>query len=248
MRWTTSRSETEVAGLHLPVALALVALGVVHLAVVGVAAFAVLQAVLALVLGGFVVLIVGTSRMLVSGSGGVELPFGRLWWLPGALVTAGSLGMYTGFGEASGWLAASGAAWGLGLAMHVGLLASAFAAEAVSIEHGWTVRATALAAIAYGLASAVAVPAAMAGQLALFAALHLALAGFVVLAVAAVVLEVLPRFTGRRLPGAWAQALAIATVAGPAVLAVGFDGSRWALRAGALVEATGLVLLGAGLV
>lgn len=244
------RSETRNASLHVPLALALVAVGVGHVLVEGWATLTVLRAAFPLALGGFVVLVVGTSRMLLAGTTGIAVAGGRAWWVPGLLTATGSLGLYAALGGRPAWLVPSALAWGLGLAVHVGTIGYSLARgrTQVAFTQGWPVGVTTLAALGYGLASALAIPLVALERLTLFAALHLVVTGFVVLAIAAVVLEVFPRFTGEALPGPWAGGAAVSLALGPMLLAEGFQGSARLLRAGGVVEGLGLVLLGAGLV
>lgn len=243
-------SPSRVAGLHLPVALALVGVGVAHLLVEGLRGLVPLQAAFPLALGGFVVLVVGTSRMLLAGTAGVPVAGRRAWWLPGLLAAAGSLGLYAAFLGRASLLAPSAVAWGLGLGLHAGLLGFSLARArgGLQVVDGWPALAATIAGLGYGLAAAVAVPLVALGSFSLFAALHLVVTGFVVLAIAAVVLGVFPRFTGRGLPRAWGAAIAVTLAAGPMLLAEGFNGSATLLRYGAIVEGLGLALLGGGLV
>lgn len=243
-------SPSRVAGWHLPVALALVGLGVAHLVLEGLQTLAVLRAAFPLALGGFVVLVVGTSRMLLAGTAGIPVAGRRVWWLPGLLTAVGSLGLHVAFGGRPSLLAPSAIAWGLGLGLHAGLLGFSLARArgGLQIVEGWPALLATIAALGYGLAAAVAVPSVALASFSLLAALHLVVTGFVVLAIAAVVLDVLPRFAGRELPNAWCAAIAVTLALGPMLLAEGFHRSAPLLRYGALVEGLGLALLGGGLV
>lgn len=244
----TDLSETAIAGLHLPVALALFGLGVGHILWRGLSAFTVLQAAFPIALGGFVVLIVGTSRMLLAGTVRIDVAGQSLGWLPGLLSAVGSLGLYVGFAFRAHWLTPSAIVWGLGLGSHVLLVgySLARAREGVPVEQA-PAAVTVIGALGYGLAAALAVPLVALASFGVFAALHLVLAGFVVLTIAAVAIEVLPRFTGRGLPQAWNGAMAITLALGPMLLAEGLMASGPRLQAGAVVEGVGLIMLGAGL-
>lgn len=243
-------SPSRIAGLHLPPALGLFAIGVLHVLLEGLQPLSVLRAAFPMALGGFALLVVGTSRMLLAGTADVRLVAERVWWLPGLLVTVGSLGLYASFGGRLAWLRPSAIVWGLGLALHVSLAGASLARRRrrATVREGWPSAVATVATLGYGLASAVAVVSVAFELVGLFAALHLFLLGFVVLAVATVVLEVFPRFTGHGLPRAWAGPLAGALALGPALVAEGFEGSALLLNVGAVLEAAGLMSLGGGLV
>jgi hypothetical protein len=243
-------SETRIAGLHLPVALSLIAVGVGHLVVEGLQPFTVLRAAFPLALGGFVVLVIGTSRMLLSGRANVAVAGRRAWWVPGLAATVGSLGLYAAFGGRAWLLSPAALLWGAGLGLHVGLLgfSLARARQGASVVDGWPALSATVAGLGYGLAAAVAIPSVPLLGFGLLAALHLVLTGFVVLAIAAVVLGVLPGITGRAIATPVAGVLAVGLSLGPMLLAEGLNGSALQLRLGAIVEGIGLVGLGGVLV
>lgn len=244
-----SLSEPRIAGLHLPIAMGLFSLGAIQLALEGATFGAVLEAADAIAYGGFTVLVVGTSRMLLAGTGGVDVAGTRWWWLPLALVSLGSLGLWAGWVTGLGRQAFA-LTWSAGLLLHVGFLITSVTGEDVEIhlEQGWPARLSGAGAIAYGAATALTAPLAAPGLVHPLASLHLLVAGFVATTIVAVVIEVLPRFTGQALPRAVAGPLAAAAVAGPGLLAVGIDGSRTWLEVGASVEGLALAGLGVALV
>lgn len=245
----SSRSEPSIAGLHLPVALGLLTLGSLQLAVQGVSFATVLHAAVPIGLGSFVVLIVGTSRMLLSGTIGLDVAGSTVWWVPLGLLTVGTLGLWPVVPWDSTWRAVAGIAWGLGLAIHLSFVAVTLVrgSSHASLEQGAPVKVAGVGATLYGSASAAAVPLAAGGWLAWFPALHLVLAGFIVLTIVAVVLEVLPRFTGQRVPRWLSWPTVVSAVAGPVLLAWGLTGAEPVLHVGAAVELVGLGLLASAL-
>lgn len=238
-------SEPRIAGLHLPVAMGLLWLGAMELANAGATYTTVLGAADAIAYGGFTVLVLGTSRMLLAGTTGVDVAGARAWWVPLVLVTAGSLGLWQGSSTDVGEQVFA-LAWTAGVLLHVAFATVSLLGpgDRPSLAHGWPVALAGAGALAYAVLTALTLPLAALGDLHPLVPLHLLLAGFVVTTIAAVAIEVLPRFTGRALPTPMAGLLAGACIAGPGLLAVGLDGSVAWLRTGAIVE--GLALLGLG--
>jgi len=117
-----------------------------------------------------------------------------------------------------------------------------------SIDGGPPAAIAGLAAVGYPVAAGIAVPMAAVGRASLLGSLHLLLAGFVVSAIVAVVLGVLPRFTGETFPRELTWPMALATLGGPGLLAVGVNGSRTWLRVGGSVEGLAVTLVGVCLV
>lgn len=240
------------ARLHLAVGLGFVLAGVLWLAVTGVTASSVVRSLLLLVLGGFTVVIFGTSRMLIAGMAGRDVTGPRgLAWAALGLAATGALGSWATWASSRVSLAGS-VAWALGLLIHVGIIALSArgprlrgaSADAIDPLRNRLVLVLDWASLAFGGASALTIPFASAGALPWLSAIHLLLPGFVVLTLVAVACRVLPRLSGVAFPRWLLGALAATLPLGPALLAWGVAWGGAAFVAGAAIEATGLALFG----
>jgi hypothetical protein len=253
------------ARLHLALALGLFVLGALALAadptIRGVS-----RTVPLLALGVFPVLVAGTTRMLLSGLGRREVAGPpSLALIPASLMAAGALVVWLApaTGGASG-PGPAGAARGGALLWSAGMLAHAAIGlgtlrrprrdaaprEDAALGAQWDPpEALLTGGLLYGLAATALVPAAAAGVLPWAAAHHAVLAGFVVLTILGVALQVLPRFTGAAWPP-WTLRIAAPALAAPAFLALGISGNAAMLAAGAMLQAValgGFALAGLGL-
>lgn len=234
--------------IHLAASMLLLLAGVLHLAVEGIDYGTVLAAA-PLVAGAFLVLIVGTSRMLLSVWANVELRLhGQLAYLPGLLVGSGSVAAYLALAGPWPGTRPGVVFFSAGLLAHLGLVATAlWARRGSSPMGGGPVRVLVLAAMGYAVASAVALPAAALGSLGWLPALHLLLPGFIVVTILAVLLESLPRFGGIKLPPWIAWTMGLAGALGPGLVAAGLSRHGSLLAMGAVLEFTALALAGLGL-
>jgi hypothetical protein len=238
------------------VALAFLAASALDLAVEGVSLPALRHAFPFYALGGFGLLIFGTSRLLVAGMAGRDVAGGRA----SSVLVA--------------WLAAVGAAgpflaprlaWPLACAWSLAALAHAVVTvetaarppsrrplDAPAAVGGASARighaALDAGSVAYAFASAIAVPLAFAGRVPLPSAIHLVLLGFVVVTVMGVAARILPRFTRTTLNGAVLLTLAPFALAGPALMTLGLAGRTDLLEAGGAIEAVAFALFAARVV
>lgn len=251
---TSSRIATEAAAarLHLTVSLALLLAGTVHLTATGLSRASLLAALPLIAMGGFVTLIVGTTRMLLDGPADRNVAGARrLRWTVLGLLTAGSIGLYLGADPPDAISAVAGTIWGTGLVIHVGIVLVTVRRPrrgSATVDGDRTLRRWlgGLDAIAllYALAAAALVPMAWTGQVPRAMAVHVLLLGFVTLTIVGVVGHVLPRFTHVALPKrVFLPALGPLAV-GPALVALEIVWAPDLLFVGAAVEAAGLVPIG----
>lgn len=232
--------EPRTARFHLLTAMAFFAAGAAFLAWRGVDAASLQASVALLGMGGFAVLILGTMRLLIAGMAGRDVvgaggpALGLL-----ALAAAGALGAFV----VGAWWAAL--PWSLAMAGHAVVVLLTVRRPAVRPVIGSedadratriTVYVLEFASLVYALASAVLVPAALAGRIGRAVAIHVLLVGFVVTTIFTVGTRILPRFANTRLPAWPARLLVPCGVAGPALVAYGLAGAPRALLAGALLE------------
>lgn len=242
--------EAAIAGRHLPLAMGFLLAGIAHLMVQGSTLATLRSASPLIAMGAFVALILGTSRLLIARIGRRRV-VGPTWLaaVPITLVAAGSVGSYLTLADihsGAGWLAPL---WGAGLALHLALVAATLIGkgDGLPVESGAGTIAILAGAATYGLGSAVLLPVAVLGGLDYLAALHLLLPGFVVLTIVAVVVVVLPRFSGTQIPRPVAVLLATTGGLGPGGIALGLAGIPLALPIGASLETVALGTVGVGL-
>lgn len=252
MTSSRTRSEAAAARVHLIVSLALLSAGTVHLAVTGLSRASLLDALPLIATGGFVTLIVGTTRMLLDGPADRNVAGARrLRWVVLGLLTAGSIGLYLGADPPDAISAVAGTVWGVGLVIHVGIVLVTVrrprrGASPSGADPGLQRWLGGLDAVAlmYAIAAAALVPLAWAGTIPQATAVHVLLLGFVTLTIVGVVGHVLPRFTQVALPKrVFLPALGPLAV-GPALVAVAIAWVPKLLFVGAAVEAAGLVPIG----
>lgn len=245
-------SEAPAARAHLVVSLLLFLAGVVHLAVAGLSRASLLDALPLIAMGGFVTLIVGTTRMLLEGPADRDVAGARrLRWGVLGLLVVGSAGLYLGADLPNVIPAVAGTIWGAGLVIHVGIVLvtvrrprrGSATADGDRTLQRWLGGIDAVALL-YAVAAAVLVPLAWAGPVPRPVAVHVLLLGFVTLTIVGVVGHVLPRFTHVPLPKrAFLPALGPVAV-GPALVAVELAWAPELLFIGAAVVAVGLAPFG----
>lgn len=243
--------QARIARHHLPVSMVLMLAGVVYLLAAGTSYGVVLASAAPIALGGFVVLIIGTSRLLLSELGGIRVAGrGVAAYLPTVLVVVGSLGAFLGLASDLPVGRYASSAWGLGLILHVAFVGRSISRSGARPQ-GTIPSAKGLllaATLCYGAAAAVALPLASLGVGRWLGGLHLLLPGFVVLCIISVVVFVLPTFSGTELPEPVVWSLAVPGAIGPGAIAAGFNGVPWLLVAGAGAEVLTLLGIGAGLI
>lgn len=240
--------EPRVARLHLVVAFACVLAGVALLLREGVGALSLQRAFAPFAMGGATVLIVGTTRLLLSGMAGRRiagpraLAYAILAATPlaaiGTLVPAIALGC--------------GVAWAAAVLAHATILVLTIrraperppvAPLADEPKVRALLRPLVAGAIAYAALSAWLLPASYAGRAPRAAAVHSLLVGFVATTIMAVALQILPRFTGRGVPRLLLAPLAALGALGPGLVLFGLArGAPTWTRAGALVEGAAALL------
>lgn len=208
-------------------------------------------------LGGFSILIFGTSRLLISGMAGRDVVGGGATAaLASATAAAGAVGLFFASSTRVGSVAFA-LLWAIGALTHVvviGLTLRGRSARPPVTDARlppaprWPLRALEGASLAYAAASAIVVPLAYAGRLPLASAAHVVLVGFVVTTIMGVASHILPRFTGAPMPRVMLSLLAPIAVASPAAMSLGLAGRRALLPIGALGEALAVALFGASVV
>lgn len=203
-------------------------------------------------LGGFSILIFGTSRLLIAGMAGRDIVGGaRTSIATVVLASVGALGLYAAPAHPLAPLAAS--VWSLAALLHVMVIvASARRAPtrtpiadptATQLSRA-PIRVLETGSLAYAVASAIALPLGYAGLLSLASALHVVLVGFVIVTIMSVVPHILPRFTRVPVSVAPLWILGPLALAGPAFMALGLDRWRAALPAGAVLEGLAFATFG----
>lgn len=206
-------------------------------------------------LGGFSILIFGTSRLLIAGMAGRDIAGGAtsslLTTLPAAI---GASGLFLTDGAPPSLRAAFALAWSAGALAHV-------VVTTLSVRRPPTrplvqdptagpgsripLRILEAAALAYAAAAAALLPLAVLGRVAYPALVHVVLVGFVTVTIFGVGAHILPRFTRARIPTSLLGLLVLPAISGPALLALGLAGHRVLLAPGAIVEGIAFALFGA---
>lgn len=205
-------------------------------------------------LGGFSILIFGTSRLLIAGMAGRDMAGGAA----SALITVvpaaiGAVGLYVARDAPPTVRAALAMLWAAGALAHVVVtiltvrqpptrppVTDPTATKASRVP----IRMLEAASLLYALGSAILVPLAYAGRVSLASALHVVLVGFVITTIMSTAAHILPRFTRARAPTALLALLVPFALAGPALMGFGLHGRRGLLAAGAVVEGTAFLLFG----
>lgn len=238
------------ARLHAAAATLFLAGGTLWVSYQGFDAFHLRDALPLLVLGGLTLLVVGSSRMLVAGL--LRRSFPGPPWLPLApslLIASGAMVAF--LSPLPSAAAAAGALlWAVGLLTHVAFTVGALRRPGATPTPRTArppapeiVPALGAGAFAYAVAAALLLPMSYSGAIPLMSVLHLFLAGFVTLAILAVLTRLLPAFADAAPSTLLSRVALLPALLGPALLALGVDGPPRMLRAGAVLEALGLGLL-----
>lgn len=224
----------------------------IHLAVFGLDVAQLQRAFPLYALGGFSILIFGTSRLLIAGMAGRDILGGARTSL--ATVALASVGAVALYATRDRLAIAAASLWSLAALLHAAvILASArrapsrtpIADPTATTGSRAPIRILEAGSLAYAVASAVALPLASAGLLSRASAIHLVLVGFVIVTIMSVVPHILPRFTRVRTPVALLWLVAPLALAGPALMALGLDRWRALLPVGAVVEGLAFATFGA---
>lgn len=229
-----------------------------HLAVAGVGLTELARAFPLYALGGFCILIFGTSRLLIAGMAGRDSVGGAASSVATVgLAGLGAAGVYASQFAAPLLTPAFAFVWSAGAMLHVVVTIrtvrrpptrAPIVDETATRASRVPLRVLEAGSLAYALASAVCVPLAFAGLAAPASALHLVLSGFVIVTIIGTALHILPRFTRVRPTPFLVVLLVPFVLVGPALVVFGLEGVSGALAVGATAEAVALLLFGAAVV
>ncbi|MFA5861358.1 MAG: hypothetical protein WDA16_06640 [Candidatus Thermoplasmatota archaeon] len=246
-----SDDQAPVARVHLAAAFSSILLGTIYLVVMGASPPRLQEASGPIVLGGFVIAIMGTTRMLLAGMAGRRFVGPRVlaWVLLGAAACGAWAPIVAARASSRVGLALS-LVWSSALLAHITLVVVTVRGPRLRPPLPETAEAPHLgklhhliegASLFYGAIAVLALPAAYLGRLSMAAAVHAVLAGFVTLTIVAIALHVLPRFAQHRFPARALPVIAPAVVTGPGLLIVGLAwGPSWVFALGTALEAVGL--------
>lgn len=234
------------------VALAFLAASALHVAWRGVDLAQLHRAFPLYALGGFGILIFGTTRLLIAGMAGRDVAGGAATSL--VTTTLAALGALLAYVVPPGRLAALAVLpWSLAALAHVATIMAtvrrapsrpAILDPRADPRIHPALRALEAASLGYAALSAVLLPLAAMGRVAPSTAIHVTLVGFVIVTIMGTAAHVLPRFTQGRIPPVLLFALTPFAIAGPLLTALGAGEARGLLRAGAVVEGVAFVLFG----
>lgn len=205
-------------------------------------------------LGGFSLLIFGTSRLLIAGMAGRDIVGGTASAVATVVPAAiGAAGLFLAEDAPQGVRVGLAALWGVGALGHFVTILMTVRRPATrppvldptaTPRSRVPIRILEAASLLYALASAVLVPLALAGRFTVAGAVHVVLVGFVITTIMGTAAHILPRFTRVRVPVPLLYALVPFALVGPVLMAAGLD--RWpGLRAaGAVVEGVAFVVFG----
>lgn len=241
------QDETRTASYHLPVAFALLAAAVLHLAYNGITYNDVLVAAVLAGPGAFIVLILGTSRMMISGMAKRVLPLPRAALVPGLLVAIGALLFALSMSHQMPTQTLGAALWSTGILLHGILVAIAVRSAHPETQLPLkTAQPTTPALIAttllMTLITAIILPLSTITPLGLLPSVHLVLTGPVTLVILVSLLELTPRFTGRPLPRFWGPTVLVTAPLGALLMFIGFHTGPRYLHPGALLMTATLVM------
>lgn len=242
----TQDHELPRAQAHLCASMILILASLILLLLAGVTYASILQAAFLVGLGAFPILIMGTSRLILSGVTGRNIAGPA--WLPhaaAALVAVGAIAMSAPTVPFRGMFAFS---WTLGILAHAGTVLRTVRPVKQREPRPVTTGALRVAShrildissIVYASIAALLLPFAITGALPIIAILHLALPGFVILTILAVGTRIFPRFTGKALPGGILLTIALPSSLAPALLAANLSAGTPSLLVGASLEAAAL--------
>lgn len=225
LRMSRRHDETFIAGLHLPVAFLLIAIATLLLAWQGLSYNNVLAAAVLAGLGGFTVLVIGTSRMFLSGIAKTTVPLPAVAAFPAIAVTLGAL-LIALFIETRTPTGPMGALlWGFGVLMHILLMVAAVRsarnAARAQMQPRRSVRLLVIGAFLITVIAALWLSTAALSGGFLLPPIHLVLAGSITLAILVSLLVLVHRFTTRALPNWWGRVLVVTAPAGALLLALG---------------------------
>jgi len=208
-------------------------------------------------LGGFSILIFGTSRLLIAGMAGRDIAGGSASSASVVILAAvGSIGAFFAPPDFPEWRLVFALAWSLAAVGHTLVTVLTVRRPPVrppiQSEAGpaqrFTIRILEAVSLLYALAAAVMLPLAAVGSISLASSVHVVLVGFVVVTIMSVASHILPRFT-RAQPSAWAMVpLGPLALVGPGLMAAGLDRWRGLLPLGALLEGLAFLIFGIAVV
>jgi hypothetical protein len=241
------RDETRIAGYHLPLAFLLLTTATLVLAWNGITYGDVFIAAVLAGPGAFIVLIIGTSRMMISGMAKRVFPLPRIALLPGSLVALGAVLFALSLSHGTPTRLPGAVAWSAGLVLHGALVAvalrSAHPETRLPIKTSRPITpALIAAALAMTLLAAIVIPLAGLTPLRLLPTVHLVLTGPITLVILVSLLELTPRFTGTPLPRWWGPTALATAPLGALLLFIGFHTGPRYLHPGAFLMTGTLVL------
>lgn len=208
-------------------------------------------------LGGFSILIFGTSRLLIAGMAGRDIAGGTRSALATAIPAAlGAAGLFAAYDAQVLARFVFALAWSAGATAHVITTLATVRRRptrppvpnpTATSRTRVPIHILEAASLLYAAAAAIMLPLAVLDHVAYPVLIHVVLVGFVVVTIMGVAAHILPRFTRAPIPTSLLAWLVPFAIGGPALLALGLAGQRSLLALGALVEGAAFALFAAAI-